>query len=177
MSETRALDLARRSILRWLEEEPRRALAACVAEDPLRLAARAATTGDDEGLLLDPSDAMVDAYLALVREPAALRDLPAWLLGPFREVVLACARDASGAGLVDALGRALGLDEQRVERWSAHFRTLGLPERRDVLALLRGGSATFRELYPGRTFDLKRDIAAVQRTFSLFRALLARALE
>lgn len=175
MSEAHALELARRRILTLLDENPRQALAACAAEDPLHLCARAATTADDEGHLYDPSDLMVDAYVQLVREPAALRDLPTWLTGPFRELTEVFAREAPSPALCAALCRALGLDEQSVEDWAERFRELSLPDRRDVLALLRGGSPSFREVYPGRTFDLKRDIVAVQRTFSIYRSLLARA--
>jgi len=176
MSEAHALELARRRILTLLEENPRHALAACAAEDPLHLRARAATTADDEGYLYDPSDLMVDAYVQLLRQSEALRDLPTWLMGPFRALTVDFAREAPSPALVVALGRALGLDDDRVEAWSERFRELSLPDRRDVLALLRGGSPSFREVYPGRTFDLKRDIVQVQRTFSIYRSLLSRTL-
>lgn len=176
MSEALTLELARQRILTLLEENPRQALAACAAEDPLHLTARAATTADDEGYLYDPSDLMVDAYVQLVREPEALRDLPTWFLGPFRALTEGFAREAPSPALSAALGRALGLDDERVEVWSERFRELSLSDRRDVLALLRGGSPTFRGVYPGRTFDLKRDIVEVQRTFSIYRSLLARTL-
>jgi hypothetical protein len=176
MSEAHALEVARQRILNLIEENPRQALAACAAEDPLHLRARAATTGDDEGHLYDPSDLMVDAYVLLLRQPAALRDVPTWLMGPFRALTEELARETPSPALAAALGRALGLDDERVESWSERFRELTLVDRRDVLALLRGGSPSFREVYPGRTFDLKRDIVEVQRTFSVYRSLLSRTL-
>jgi hypothetical protein len=97
-------------------------------------------------------------------------------MGPFRALNEEFAREVPSPALCTALGRALGLAEERVERWTERFRELALTDRRDVLALLRGGSPSFREVYPGRTFDLKRDIVEVQRTFSVYRALLTRAL-
>ena len=174
--DTRSLALARRHIQGLLEDDPQHALAACAAEDPLRVQARAAVRADDEGLIYDPSDVMVDAYVALVREPGALADLDGWFRGPFKELTEQVAAEPVSPALSAALGRALGVADERVEAWVELFRSLALPDRRDVLALLRACSPSFREVYGGRAFDLRKDTLAVHRAYSLYRALLTRVL-
>jgi len=176
MDETPTLALARRHLLHLLEENPRHALAACAAEDPLRVQSRAAERADDEGLLYDPGDVMVDAYVALVREPGALADLEGWFRGPFKDLTEQFGSEPLSPALTAALGKALGLADDRVEAWVELFRGLALPDRRDVLALLRGCSPSFRAVYPGRAYDLREDALAVHRAYSLYRALLTRTL-
>jgi len=176
MSDSQTLEKARRRVVALIEQDPRRALAACAAEDPLRLKERGAVLADDEGLLFDPSDLMIDSYVMLVREPEVLADLPGWLIGPFRTLTDDFAQDLPSPTLAAALCRALGIEDKDVEAWVNHFRALPMHDRRDVLALIRGGSPTFRSVYSGRTFDLRRDVIEVHRTFSLFRSLLSRTM-
>lgn len=176
MTEARTLELARRRLLHILEDDPRNALASCAAEDPLGLTTRAAALADDEGFLYDPSDLMVDGYVHIVREPQLLRDVQGWLDGPFLKLSADIARECPSPALVDALTRALGIDEERVEVWVDHFRTLALNDRRDVLALLRAGSKSFRKLCPGRAIDLKADVVAAHRIYSIFRGLMVRTM-
>ncbi|MEZ6016234.1 MAG: hypothetical protein R3F49_14030 [Planctomycetota bacterium] len=176
MSEVHAIEAARRRMHALLDEQPQHALAAFAAEDPLNLVGRGAALADDEGHLLDPSDLMIEAYVQIVRAPKALLDLPGWLMFSLPALIVEVAREGPGDRITAALGRAVGIAEDQVETWAEEFRLLSLPDRRDVLALLRGGSRSFREVYPGRTFDLKRDIVEAQRTFSIFRSLLNRTL-
>jgi hypothetical protein len=174
MSEVQALEKARRRMATLLSEQPRDALAAMAAEDPLNLRGRGAQAGDDEGRLLDPGDLMIDGYVHIARKPAVLDDLTGWLVLDLPRLVQQLAQEPPSAALTDAIGRAVGIEDEDVEAWAGHFRALSLHDRRDVLALLRGGSDTFRAVYPGRAFHFKRDIIEVQRTFSIFRALIKR---
>lgn len=176
MTEAHSLEVARRRMLSILEEDPRRALAGFAAEDPLRIQARGALFADDHGLLFDPSDLMIDGYVLLVKSPDLIDDLPGWLERGFCDLVDGFGRELPSPALCGALGRALGLDDELVETWVDHFRALSLHDRRDLCALLRAGSKSFRAILPGRTFDMKRDLMAVHRAYSIFTALLARTV-
>lgn len=163
-------------MLAILDDHPDEALAAFAAEDPLGLVARAAEAADDEGLLLDPGDLMIDAYVELTRARKHVVALEPWLEQRFPQLVAAFGRDPLGPALTRALARALGLDDDRVERWADAFRALDVHDRRAVLALVRAGSQSFRAVYPGRAFDLRRDLVEVPLAYSVLRALLSAAL-
>lgn len=176
MDESPALDLIRRRMLAVLAEEPRRALEAFAVEDPLELRERAAAAADDDGHLVDPADAAMDGYVALVREPSVLERLSVWLDRDYPAVVAGLAKERPSAALCDALERSLGLEPRSALRWLEGFRELALPERRDVIALMRTGSRVIRELLPGRMLNPKRDEILVRRAYGTLRELISAAV-